>query len=79
MNDHESDQASEEKEEEDDTPAPEGNGGQTDKYRWTQTLDALEVTLRSPHLSGRCVSTSFCKQKYSREVLPSGGRWSVEM
>jgi len=38
-----------EKEEEDDkTPPPEGNGGLTDKYRWTQTLDALEVFVPIP-------------------------------
>jgi len=30
-------------EEDDGAPPPEGNGGATDKYRWTQTLQALEV------------------------------------
>ena len=29
------------KEEEDNSPAPEGNGGTTDKYTWTQTLDEV--------------------------------------
>jgi len=32
-----------EKEEEDKEPPPEGNGGKTDRYTWTQTLSALEV------------------------------------
>merc|ERR1719157_457056 len=32
-----------EEEEEDKVPPPEGNGGKTDKYTWTQTLNALEV------------------------------------
>lgn len=33
------------KDDDEDTkePAPEGNGGKTDKYTWTQTLQALEV------------------------------------
>lgn len=30
-------------EEEDTGPAPEGNGGKTDKYNWTQTLSTLEL------------------------------------
>jgi len=34
-----------EEEEEDNTPPPVGNGGTTDKYTWTQTLNALEVSV----------------------------------
>jgi len=34
-----------EDDEEDNTPPPEGNGGKTDKYTWTQTLSALEVMI----------------------------------
>jgi len=38
------DEAKEDKDDEDDkTPPPEGNGGTTDRYTWTQTLGALEV------------------------------------
>lgn len=35
----------EKEEEEDNTPPPVGNGGTTDKYTWTQTLNALEVSV----------------------------------
>eukprot|EP00743_Colponemidia_sp_Colp-15_P000899 GILK01000992.1.p1 GENE.GILK01000992.1~~GILK01000992.1.p1 ORF type:complete len:317 (+),score=83.41 GILK01000992.1:53-1003(+) len=35
-------------EEEDSTPPPEGNGGKTDKYVWTQTLGALEIVVPVP-------------------------------
>ena len=35
---------------EDNSPAPEGNGGRTDKYTWTQTLS--EVTVYIPLPSG---------------------------
>ena len=35
-------------EEEDNTPAPEGNGGSTDKYVWTQTLAEVAVTIPLP-------------------------------
>lgn len=35
----------EKKEEEDKTPAPKGNGGQTDRYAWTQTLEEAKVTI----------------------------------
>jgi len=35
-------------EEEDKEPPPPGNGGTTDKYTWTQTLNALEVFVHVP-------------------------------
>lgn len=35
-------------EEEDKSPPPEGNGGTTDKYKWTQTLQELTVTFTLP-------------------------------
>ena len=35
-------------EEEDNSPPPEGNGGTTDKYKWTQTLQELNVTFTLP-------------------------------
>lgn len=38
----------EEKDEDDGKPPPEGNGGDTDKYKWTQTLSQLEVFVAIP-------------------------------
>jgi hypothetical protein len=38
----------EEEEEEDKGPAPLGNGGQTDKYVWTQTLKEVQVQVEVP-------------------------------
>ncbi|OWZ21512.1 Nuclear migration protein nudC [Phytophthora megakarya] len=38
----------EEDEEEDDGPPPVGNGGQTDKYVWTQTLQEAQVNFAVP-------------------------------
>lgn len=35
-------------EEEDNTPAPEGNGGSTDKFVWTQTLAEVTVSIPLP-------------------------------
>eukprot|EP00933_Yihiella_yeosuensis_P053692 TRINITY_DN51967_c0_g1_i1.p1 TRINITY_DN51967_c0_g1~~TRINITY_DN51967_c0_g1_i1.p1 ORF type:complete len:334 (+),score=131.74 TRINITY_DN51967_c0_g1_i1:57-1058(+) len=46
--DGEKKEGEEEEEKEDKTPPPPGNGGTTDKYRWTQTLDALEVYVNVP-------------------------------
>jgi len=37
-----------EKKEEEKGPAPFGNGGTTDKYIWTQTLDELHVYIPCP-------------------------------
>ena len=42
------DDAPAEEEEEDKSPPPEGNGGTTDKYKWTQTLQELSVTFTLP-------------------------------
>ncbi|KAL3804847.1 hypothetical protein HJC23_006619 [Cyclotella cryptica] len=39
---------SKEKQEQDDTPPPLGNGGTTDKYTWTQTLSELCISLPLP-------------------------------
>ena len=33
---------------EDNSPAPEGNGGRTDKYTWTQTLSEVTVNIPLP-------------------------------
>lgn len=42
------DKEGEDGEEEDKSPPPEGNGGTTDKYKWTQTLQELNVTFTLP-------------------------------
>lgn len=38
----------EEDDSDDDEEAPEGNGGKTDKYVWTQTLQEVQVTIELP-------------------------------
>ncbi|KAL3658257.1 hypothetical protein V7S43_016647 [Phytophthora oleae] len=40
--------AANEDEEGDNEPPPAGNGGQTDKYEWTQTLQEAQVTFKVP-------------------------------
>jgi len=39
------------KEEEDKEPAPKGNGGSTDKYYWTQTLEEVSVMIPMPNVN----------------------------
>jgi len=53
------DDGAEAKEEEDNTPPPLGNGGTTDKYTWTQTLNALEVAI--PVRPGTKAKDIICK------------------
>ena len=42
------DEAKGEDEEEDDSPPPEGNGGRTDRYVWTQTLQEVVINIPLP-------------------------------
>ncbi|KAL8452917.1 hypothetical protein Emag_002134 [Eimeria magna] len=55
-------------EDEDTPPRPEGNGGTTDKYRWTQTLEAVDVYV--PVGSG--VRASQCVVKITASKLCVG-------
>ena len=54
---------SSEKKEEDNSPAPVGNGGTTERYTWTQTLDELHVYIPvSPTLKSKEVSVKLSLQ-----------------
>jgi hypothetical protein len=48
-----------EKEEDDNSPPPVGNGGRTDKYIWTQTLKEVTVSIALPGATGRSVIVDY--------------------
>mmetsp|Transcript_33231 Transcript_33231/g.86099 ORF Transcript_33231/g.86099 Transcript_33231/m.86099 type:complete len:209 (-) Transcript_33231:142-768(-) len=67
-------------EEEDNTPPPPGNGGSTDRYTWTQTLGAVEVSIpvRPGTKSKQCVvemGVSKCKVGLKGEPPIIEGLW----
>jgi cytoskeletal protein RodZ len=57
------------KSDDDNGPAPIGNGGKTDKYVWTQTLSEVVINIPVPNdTRGKMVSVTFGQKKIKVEV-----------
>jgi len=72
--------------EKDDEPAPEGNGGKTDKFVWTQTLQEVQVVIEVPkNMRGRDfivdidVSTLLVKIKGQEPIISGDMHMKVDV
>jgi len=80
--------------EDDGTPAPEGNGGTTDKYIWTQSLGEVEVRVAVPEgtktkmlkvdLTNNKLSISIkggptvCEGAWHKRIIVDDSLWTLE-
>jgi len=91
--DQEADKEKEKEKEEDKAPPPEGNGGQTDKYKWSQTLKELnlsseidekytakqvKVTFTKNHLKIVLGGQVFVDADLFKEIKVSNCNWTLD-